>query len=206
MARIASPGLLSAKVLDIRAGRSERALAPGSAIRSLESGDIFDQMGALAGEVGALTQRFEPMVASLSTEIPAIARDARNLMGRLDDSAEQLQALLAGDDGGNRVNSIVDDVGLAAESLASLTSGLDATRGRLDGLLERVDAIVAKQSPRVDASFHDLQTSLDALSRHAESISHNLEDTSRNLNEFSAQLRRDPAVVVYGPAKQSEQP
>jgi phospholipid/cholesterol/gamma-HCH transport system substrate-binding protein len=205
VARIASPGLLSAKVLDIRAGSSEVALTPGSHIRSQESGDIFDQVGALAGEVGSLTHRFEPMIESLSSEIPAIARDARNLMGRLDESAGHLQSLLA-DDGGNRVGSIVSDVGVAAESLAKLTSGLDETRGRLDRLLERVDSVVAQQSPRVDESFHDLQTSLDALSRHAESISHNLEDTSRNLNEFSAQLRRDPAVIVYGPARQGEQP
>jgi len=203
VARIASPGLLSAKVLDIRAGRSATSLAPGASIRSAESGDIFDQLGALAGEVGSLTRRFEPMVASLSEEIPAIARDARTLMGRLDDTAARLQSLVD-EDGGDRVGAIVRDVGTAAESLASLTTGLDETRGRLDGLLERVDTLVARQSPRIEDSLHDLQTSLDALSRHSEAIAHNLEDATRNMNEFSAQLRRDPGVIVYGPAKREE--
>lgn len=203
VARIASPGLLSAKVLDIRAGRSERALEPGAAIRSQESGDIFDQMGALAGEVGTLTRRFEPMIASLSEEIPAIAGDARTLMGRLDESAAHLQTLLAGE-GENRVDAIVTDVGVAAESLASLTSGLDETRVRLDGLLQRVDGLVARESPRIDDSLQDLQRSLDAVARHSESIAHNLEGASRNLDEWSAQLRRDPSTLVYGPAKQEE--
>jgi len=203
VARIASPGLLSAKVLDIRAGSAAQALEPGARIRSQEGGDLFDQMGALAGEVGSLTRRFEPMIEGLSQEIPAIATDARNLMRRLDESAAHLQTLLA-DDGENRVGSIVRDVSVAAESLARLTSGLDETRGRLDGLLGRVDSLVARESPRIGDSVRDMQTTLDALARHSEAVAHNLEDATRNLNEFSAQLRRDPAVIVYGPAKQKE--
>jgi phospholipid/cholesterol/gamma-HCH transport system substrate-binding protein len=124
--------------------------------------------------------------------------------GVSNESAAHLQTLLAGD-GGNRVDSIVSDVGVAAESLANLATGLDETRGRLDPLPTCVDGMVAKQSPRVDASFHDLENSLDTLARHTEAISHKLKDTSRNLNEWSAQLRRDPAVMVYGPAKQEQQ-
>ena len=47
-----------------------------------------------------------------------------------------LFATLLADGDENRVGAIVEDVGIAAESLASLTSGLDQTRERLDGLLD----------------------------------------------------------------------
>ena len=197
VARIAASGLLSAQIVNVAAGVSERALRPGDRIASEEGGDLFAQMGALADELSTLGRRMQPLLDSLSEELPALAADARSLVARLDVTVVQVQRIVGrSDDEG--VGAVVADVGTAAEGLAELSTGLRQTQQRLDALLGSVEGVVARSAPQIEASLSDLHEALDAAARHADSIAQNLEGTSRNLNEVSGQVRRNPGVLLRG--------
>jgi phospholipid/cholesterol/gamma-HCH transport system substrate-binding protein len=184
-------------IVNVAAGVSERALRPGDRIASEEGGDLFAQMGALADELSSLGRRMQPLLDSLSEELPALAADARSLVARLDVTVVQVQRIVGrSDDEG--VGAVVADAGTAAEGLAELSTGLRQTQQKLDALLGRVEGVVEQSAPQIEASLSDLHEALDAAARHAESIAQNLEGTSRNLNEVSGQVRRNPGVLLRG--------
>jgi len=197
VARVAASGLLSAQIVNVSSGDSARALRPGDRIPSEEGGDLFAQMGALADELSALGHRMQPLLDSLSEELPALAGDARSLVARLDETVVQVQRIVGRSDS-EGVGAVVADVGTAAEGLADLSTGLRQTQQRLDALLGSVEGVVAQSAPQIEASLSDLHAALDAAARHADSIAQNLDGTSRNLNEASGQIRRNPGVLLRG--------
>jgi phospholipid/cholesterol/gamma-HCH transport system substrate-binding protein len=204
VARIAASGLLATQILNIESGASERVLEPGSRIGSREGGDLLAQVGALAEELGDLSGQIGPMLDELSDELPALVQDARGLVRRLDATVAGIQRAV-GESAEEGVGAIVTDFEAAAGNLALISRDLSGTQQQLDTLLERVDEIVARSGPRIEASLADLNHALAAIARHAESIARNLEITSRNLNEFSGQVRRNPGVLLRG-REEGEEP
>lgn len=104
-----------------------------------------------------------------------------------------------------KIQSALDNVGLAAHNIADLTSDLHSTRESLDSLLVGLNAISDENRPDLRASVTDLRHTLRSLSQRVDSITYNLEGASRNLSEFSRVIRNNPAVLLRGTTKNSDE-
>ncbi|GMQ75863.1 MAG: hypothetical protein BMS9Abin01_1123 [Gammaproteobacteria bacterium] len=104
-----------------------------------------------------------------------------------------------------KIQNAVDNVALAASNIANLTSDLRSTRERLDRLLVGVNAIAEENRPNLRESAADLRYALRSLSQRVDAITYNLEGASRNLSEFSRSIRNNPAVLLMGTTKNSDE-
>jgi len=105
-----------------------------------------------------------------------------------------------------KVQNALDNVALAASNIADLTGDLRSTRNRLDRLLVGVNAIAEENRADLRASVTDLRHTLRSLSQRVDAITYNLEGASRNLSEFSRTIRNNPAVLLRGTTKNSNEP
>jgi methyl-accepting chemotaxis protein len=104
-----------------------------------------------------------------------------------------------------KMQNALDNVAFAANNIADLTSDLHATRENLDRLFANLDQIVKENRPELRASAIDIRYTFRALSQRVDSITYNLEGASRNLSEFSRTIRNNPAVLLMGTSKNSEE-
>ena len=104
-----------------------------------------------------------------------------------------------------KIQSALDNVGLAANNIATLTSDLHVTRKKLDGLLIGLTSIAEENRPELRDSVTDLRHTLRSLSQRVDAITYNLEGASRNLSEFSRTIRNNPAVLLRGTTKNSDE-
>ena len=104
-----------------------------------------------------------------------------------------------------KVRNALDNVALAATNIADLTGDLRSTRARLDRLLVGVSAIAEENRPSLRESATDLRYTLRSLSQRVDAITYNLEGASRNLSEFSRTIRNNPAVLLTGTTKNSDE-
>jgi phospholipid/cholesterol/gamma-HCH transport system substrate-binding protein len=104
-----------------------------------------------------------------------------------------------------KIQNALDNVGLAANNIADLTSDLHSTRESLDRLLTGLNAIADENRPELRASVTDLRYTFAALSQRVDAITYNLEGASRNLSEFSRTIRNNPAVLLRGTSKNSDE-
>jgi len=104
-----------------------------------------------------------------------------------------------------KMQHALDNVAFAANNIADLTSDLHATRENLDRLFANLDQIVKESRPELRASVTDIRYTFRALSQRVDSITYNLEGASRNLSEFSRTIRNNPAVLLMGTSKNSEE-
>ena len=104
-----------------------------------------------------------------------------------------------------KIQNALDNVALAANHVADLTSDLHSTRKKLDRLFTELNAISEENRPGFRASVTDLRYTLKSLSQRVDAITYNLEGTSRNLSEFSRTIRNNPAVLLRGTSKNSDE-
>jgi phospholipid/cholesterol/gamma-HCH transport system substrate-binding protein len=104
-----------------------------------------------------------------------------------------------------KIQTALDNVAHAASNIAELTGDLHSTREKLDRLLVGLNAIAEENRPDIRASVADLRYTLKALSQRVDAITYNLEGASRNLSEFSRTIRKNPAVLLRGTTKNSEE-
>jgi phospholipid/cholesterol/gamma-HCH transport system substrate-binding protein len=198
VALITSSGLLSAVVIDIRAGSSKRALGPGDRIASREAANLFELGSDFTSELSDLVRSdLRPLLASINQNAPEIFENLNAFTARLDATLDRLDALL-GDDHRQNVTQTLANVESASSDAAKLVSELRSTRALLDDVATSVREFLAENRTDLRQATRDLSSSLDAFADHAGAISRNLEETTRNMNEVSAQLRQDPSIVVRG--------
>jgi phospholipid/cholesterol/gamma-HCH transport system substrate-binding protein len=187
---ITAPGLLSAVVIDIKAGSSPQALPPGSEIEGVEAANVL-------AAVNAVVERIGPLLASASEDGPAILANLERFSADLNETVARVNALLAPENSGRveRTLSNLEGVSVNAEGV---TRDLRESVARLDGLLGSAQGVVDENRDEVALAVGDAQQVLESLARHMEAISHNLEVATRNLNEFSRELRENPAVLLRG--------
>jgi phospholipid/cholesterol/gamma-HCH transport system substrate-binding protein len=228
LAQIAASGLLSAVVVDIRAGKSSTMLQPGARVPSGEGGNLFSVMSSVANEVTDLSQNtLKPLLNNLNSQVTMLG-------GILHDNAPQLMANLlavSGDlkdktpqittnvqdftvnlnkvlsqDNLKAIDASLANVQHTTESFAQLAGDLRSTEKRLDTVMDQLGQVVASSKGDVQGSLAELRRTLSDVSRSVTVISSNLEGASRNLNEFSREVRRDPTQLLRrGPVK-DEQP
>ncbi len=104
-----------------------------------------------------------------------------------------------------KIQNALDNVALAANNIADLTGDLHSTRERLDDLLNGLKAISDENRPGLRESVTDLRHTLRSLSQRVDAITYNLEGASRNLSEFSRTIRNNPAVLLRGTSKNSDE-
>ena len=104
-----------------------------------------------------------------------------------------------------KMQNALGNVALAANNIASLTSDLHTTRERLDRLLVGLNAIAEENRSDLRESVADLRYTLRSLSQRVDAITYNLEGASRNLSEFSRTIRNNPAVLLRGTSKNSDE-
>jgi phospholipid/cholesterol/gamma-HCH transport system substrate-binding protein len=198
VAVITSSGLLSAVVIDIRAGSSARVLGPGERIASREAANLFELGSDFTAELSDLVRdELRPLLARVNENAPEIFANLNAFTSRLDATAERLDAIL-GDDNLQHLTRTLENMESTASSASKLASELRETRALLDDVVRSVREFIEENRADLHHATQDLSASLDAFADHAAAISRNLEETTRNMSEFSAQMREDPSVVLRG--------
>ncbi len=192
LATITAPGLLSAVVINIEAGRSEELLEPGSEIPSEEAADVF----AIVNEVG---EKLQPLLESLAEDTPEILANLETFTTEINRTVEQINLLLDPTNVG-RVRQILVNLEATTSHFATVAHDLNLTRGQVDELIQQVEQILDTKDGEVGQAIADLNHSLESVARHIDAITHNLEATTRNMNEFSRQIRENPGVIIRGRA------
>ncbi len=229
VARIAASGLLSAVAVDIKAGRSDVAVPPGSEISAGRGGNLFAVMSEVAGEVADLSNSsLKPLLSNLNQQVEVLGdmlRDSApelmaNLIGITADLADKTPAITDNlrsfsadlNETGGRLNralndrnlAVIDDILVNAHQstigFGQLTADLRQTQARLDAVLLSLDKAVTGSQPDMQAALDDLRRTMATLSRSVATISGELEGAARNVNEFTREIRRDPATLLRGSA------
>jgi phospholipid/cholesterol/gamma-HCH transport system substrate-binding protein len=185
---ITAPGLLSAVVIDIKAGSSPQVLPPGSEIPGVEAANVI-------AAVSGVVDRVEPLLASAAQDVPAILANLERFSADLNETVTRLNALLAPENSGRVERTLSNLEGLSVNAEGA-TRELRESVARLDGLLGSAQGVVDENREELTLAVGDAQQVLETLARHMEAISHNLEVSTRNLNEFSRELRENPAVLL----------
>jgi phospholipid/cholesterol/gamma-HCH transport system substrate-binding protein len=191
-------GLLSAIIIDIRAGDATQSLPPGSEIMGGVAQSIVAALSSVAGDVTRLIdENLAPLLNSLGEQAPEILENLNDFTREIQKTAHSLN-LIVSSENADKVGHILGDVEGTAGNLEVVSKELGATRERLDRLLVSVNELVEQNTANVSQVVLDLRDMLEALSPRVDAISRNLEVTTRNLSEFSLQIRENPGVLVRG--------
>lgn len=205
LAVMTQASLLSAVVIDIQAGSSQRMLIPGEQISSLGSTNIMTAMSSVAGKLGHLADTsLKPLLENLSgstDSLNALSQDAPIILDNVKTFTKQLTTATTRlnhilDQSGGHIESILGKAELASGNISTLTTDFHQTRKQLDTLLLSMRRIVSNNSGEIDHSIGDLHHALEVVASHVQEISSNLEATTRNMNELSTELRRNPGLLV----------
>lgn len=184
VAEITASGLLSAVVINIEAGRSPRALRPGTLIASAEPASLMTVVAdAASGMSEFMLDGLQPRLESL--------------LANLDQTIGQVMQFVAPENAQN-VTRILENLGAMSGETQRLVAGLDGTRQNLDAVVARLDGLLSANDDDIRTAVSDLQQAIEALARRSEAVASNLEDATRNASEFSRQLRANPGVLLRG--------
>ena len=220
VAAIQSPRLLAAVIINITAGDSTEALAPGNQVPSREGADVFSAVSSLAAQVGSLTKDgIEPLLAtieqtvgtagevlskdfkplarnlaalagSMNARLPALVDKVDRFADTMNTTATDVQALVGPENRG-KVEALIGNLNRTATNLSSLSVKLDRVATTLDG-------VVGDNRVNIDRSLSDLRHIMRSMSRNIDSVTQNLDGASRNMYEFSRQIRQNPGVLLRG--------
>jgi len=211
VAKIAAPGLLSAITLSITAGESADALTPGSEIQGQENADMFAVVSQVADDLRPLMKTINDTVGSfgkmLETDIadvigdiaqraPRIADNIEDFTDKINQSSEQLMALLTPENR-EKIESMIGNLDVAATNFTDLSSNLD-------GLVKELDSLVVDNKENIDKSIVDIRYVSDSVARHIDSLNQNMEAAARNMYEFSRQIRQNPGLLLGGTPPRDE--
>jgi phospholipid/cholesterol/gamma-HCH transport system substrate-binding protein len=165
------------------------------------SGPLLENLSKLSGELAGRA----PLVID---DFLATTQDLRAVSARLE--------LLLSEENAGKLGDVVDNVLIASEDLsrlastaraelkllaanvASLTRGLEDSRGTLDALLRSLHGASVDNRADVRAAVRDLRHSLATVSQHIDAVSQSLELSARNMAEFSRRLKADPGLLLRG--------
>jgi phospholipid/cholesterol/gamma-HCH transport system substrate-binding protein len=189
LAKVLSPG--NADKLD---SVVDNVLAASVSL-SLMSAEAREDVNALLGpksqeRINAMVDNFSRASANVATMSQTLDERVKEIL--TPETASKMQRALG-------------NVAVAADNIASLTSDLHFTREKLDRLLVGLNAISEENRPHLRESAIDLRHTLRSLSQRVDAITYNLEGASRNLSEFSRTIRNNPAVLLMGTSKNSDE-
>lgn len=207
VARITAFSLLSEFVIDIRQGKSKDYLRPGDNLQGLQGGDFYSALNGMASDASDLTRNgamplldkmnhlVDSLGGTLETRVPALLKDLKTLLAKLDNNADALKALL-NTDNQQHVSRLLKNADAASVNLLQLSKDVNKTRAQLDQLLTDSGALLKDSTPQLRDSVTQLRNALDLVADNIDAIMHNTEGTSRNMYELSRQLRQNPGLLL----------
>lgn len=184
-AMIATPGLLSAPLVEIKEGSARDLLAAGGDIAGSSGLNLMESVSALAADLGKLTETsIKPLLAQLNQNVTPTLVDLRSTVERINRAAGRIDALFSADNV-QHWNRVLHNADGASANALKLSADLAAVRSEVEELVKDSRGIVA-------SSGKDLK---DAL-RCVDATLYPLEAAGRNLNEFSRTIRENPAALI----------
>jgi phospholipid/cholesterol/gamma-HCH transport system substrate-binding protein len=165
VAQITASGLLSAFLIDIQVpdaplAASGDALGPGDEIQGGELINVFELLGATAGELNRLMMEdLGPLVATLTSGTPEVMDDVKTLTDDLRKAVARVSGLLSQDNAAS-VERTLAHLETTSESFARTSHDLGETRARLDELLLSLHGLLDQEQGEVAHAVTDLHRSL----------------------------------------------
>lgn len=203
VAQITASGLLSAFLIDIQVPEASGAaagavLGPGDEIQGGELVNVFELLGATAGELNRLMMEdLRPLVDTLASGTPEVMDDLKALTDELQGAVARVSSLLSSDNAAS-VERTLAHVEKTSAAFARMSQDLGDTRARLDEILLSLQSLVDRDQGEVAHAVTDLHRSLESVADHIGAINSNLEITTRNMSEFSEDIRRNPGLLLRG--------
>jgi phospholipid/cholesterol/gamma-HCH transport system substrate-binding protein len=209
VAYIATEGLLAETVIDIREGKAETVLPPGSMLHGSLSGDVFTAMNSVAENVNSLLEtEVRALIDNLDNRLSAIGGHVDERLPRLLDGVDRLIATLQATadrlpafvdtENEQRLDRLMRNGVDISEHLLGLVDSLGRTRRAADALLGESHGLVGDNREDLRRATIALRETLEQLAADTELILQNLDNTARNMNEFSRQIRQDPGLLLNG--------
>ena len=214
VARVASPGILSDKTIDIEEGASLEILRVGAELRGQESASLFSAVDEVAFEIKDLSENsIRPMLLKFGNSVEAISNRVDNIGGELDKgvpdllsnanrfmtelnkNVDRLSAIL-NDSNQRHLTSALVNIDTLSDNLVGISHKLTDTVGQFDKLIVAYKNVADNNDEDIRKAILDLRKSLNAVAENIDSIVYNLDTTSRNVNEFSRQIRNNPGVLL----------
>jgi phospholipid/cholesterol/gamma-HCH transport system substrate-binding protein len=184
-ALIASPGLLSAPVVEIKEGRSREVLLAGSEIPGGSNVNLIESVSALAADLRLITDNsIKPMLAQINQNVTPALADLRSTMERINRTAGRVEALFS-EENVRHWSSLLQNVDGASASAVQLSHDLSGVRAE-------IEALVVDTRQIVNSGGKELKESL----RRVDATLYQIEAAGRNLNEFSRTIRDNPAALI----------
>ncbi|HOE41660.1 MAG TPA: MlaD family protein [Rhodoferax sp.] len=182
---IATPGMLSAPLVEIKEGNDQHILAAGGDIPGSSNPSMMESIGTLAADLGRLTETsIKPLLAQLNQNMTPAMADMRSTLERINRSAGSINALFS-EDNVRHWNRMLANGDGASVNVLKLSTDLLGVRTEVEGLVKDSRGIV-------NSSGNNLKDSL----RRIDAALYQLEATGRNLNEFSRHLRHNPGALI----------
>ena len=198
VAWITEPSLLASITVDIRAGRSETFLEPGSEFAGRDLQSLFGFVATLTGEVeGLLENEIRPLLSAVATATPEILANLEVVTEDLARVTAQVTAVFSTENTGE-IDTMIGNLSAASANLGELTTHLESSLSQVDGMVGSVNGLVTENTDGVERMIKDLEHTLEAIASRIDEITASLESASHNMDEFSGQLRRNPAVLIRG--------
>ena len=198
-AMIATPGLLSAPLIEIKEGRATGILAPGGDIPGRNRVDLMESMAALATDLGAITETsLKPMLAQLNQNLPPAMVDARSTIERINRSAGRVEALFS-EQNVAHWNHLLQNADQASNNALKLSADLANVRAEVDALVKDSRGLVKSSLGLVDDSRGLVASGgkdFKEVLHRVDATLYQLEAAGRNLNEFSRTIRQNPAALI----------
>jgi phospholipid/cholesterol/gamma-HCH transport system substrate-binding protein len=203
VAGITASGLLSAIVIDIRAGAASALLEPGNAIQGAEAPNVFAIVSSAASDFAELAETLRPLLETLSKDTPRIVANLEVASVEINRALVRVNELLSTVNS-ERIDRILVDAESTSANFRSVSSEMGETKRSFDELLGQINALVQDNEANLEHALGDLHDLLESVLQHIGAISRNVEETSRNMNEFSRQIRRNPGVLIRGRSSEDE--
>ncbi|MFZ4537774.1 MlaD family protein [Propionivibrio sp.] len=182
---IATPGMLSAPLVEIKEGNGQDILAAGGDIPGSSNPTMMESVGALASDLGKITETsIKPLLAQINQNVTPAMADMRSTIERINRTAGRIDALFS-DENVKHWNRVMANSDGASANALKLSTDLSGVRIEVEGLVKDSRGIV-------NSSGKDLKDSL----RRVDATLYQLESAGRNLNEFSRHIRENPAALI----------
>lgn len=215
VARIYSEGLLAETVINIEEGASAVFLVPGAELQGRQGVDIFAALGAIADDVGGLTEhsvrplldnineRINSIGDQVGTRLPLVMDGLQMLVESLQESADRLNSVL-NEANGRKMTRVIDNTDEMSANLLKLSQGLLEVQKEAESLITETSGIVVDNRDDLHHAIVALRRSLEDVATYTDGILQNMEGASRNMNEFSRQIRENPGVLLGGKAPREQ--
>jgi phospholipid/cholesterol/gamma-HCH transport system substrate-binding protein len=202
--------LLSAVAIDIRAGKSQAVLKPGSMIRGVSPTNMFAALQDISSQFGDLSANsIKPLLENLNKYVtvlgestiehfPKAMADLEKIAASVQRTTSTIENDVLTPANKGHIDSILNNFDKTSANLANVSNGLEETRKTLTESVNKVNGVIDDNAGNVSEAARDLRYTLDTIARYVDDISHNADATARNMAEFSRAVRDNPGLFITG--------